>query len=134
MEEWRPVVGFERSYAVSSLGRVKNIDREVRCARGVRRVRERVLALEAHYRGYSRVMMGGSHYFVHRLVANAFLDPAHTTEVVNHKNGDKSDNRVENLEWNTFSENTQHYHRFLRPELVPKIPVDEPFDPADLPF
>lgn len=130
-EEWRPVKGYERRYEVSSLGRVKSLVRIVACGSGFRRVPELIMLLEVHYKGYRRVMLGREHCFVHRIVADAFLDEAHTTDVVNHKNGDKTDNRVENLEWATFKENTQHYHQVLK---RPTIPVDYVFDPDDLPF
>jgi hypothetical protein len=50
----------------------------------------------------------GKDVLVHRIVAEQFLDKAHTTETVNHKNKDKSDNCVDNLEWATHSENMIH--------------------------
>lgn len=53
---------------------------------------------------------------IHRLVANAFLEKVDGKDYINHINGNKLDNRVENLEWCTPQENTEHYHRELRKE------------------
>ena len=51
---------------------------------------------------------------VHRIVAKAFLQKVKGKEYINHINGDKMDNRLENLEWCTPHENTEHYHKTLR--------------------
>lgn len=58
--------------------------------------------------GYKRVKLRGKTTSVHRIIATAFIDNPEGKPWVNHKNGDKTDNRVENLEWSTISENVKH--------------------------
>lgn len=96
MEEWRTVLGYEGIYQISSIGRVKN-------AYG------HILKPETSRNGYKRVTFYDRKKFqVHRLVAIAFIPNPEDKDVVNHKNGDKLDNSVENLEWSTWSENLKH--------------------------
>ena len=121
-EVWKPVVGFENDYEVSSYGRIRSVEKTITDIRGRTYVRySKILAPEEKimndYRGrgkYLRITLSqGSkliHKLVHRLVAEAFIpndDPEHKTEV-NHKNGKKNDNYVGNLEWMTPEENRQH--------------------------
>lgn len=111
-EEWRDVSGYEGYYQVSNLGRVRSCDRIVKLPRGDRMLRGRILkpALNSHgYLVFSLYRYGKPFQFTaHRLVAIAFLAADCTRDQVNHKNGVKVDNYVENLEWCTSSDNIRH--------------------------
>lgn len=115
-EEWRPVVGYEGSYSVSSLGRVRSEDRLAAGHRGcVRRIRGRVLARRINSSGYVHVALlrdgRASHVANHLLVARAFIGPIPDGMEVNHLDGDKTNASAENLEIVTPSENVRHAYR-----------------------
>ena len=70
-----------------------------------------------HWKGYMCISLFNGKIFtkkVHRLVAQTFIPNPENKPQVNHKNGDRADNRVENLEWATCAENIQHSFRELR--------------------
>jgi hypothetical protein len=92
-ERWRNVLP---DYEISDMGRLRNTKTQ------------RIL-LGGNTKGYKSLRLKGHPvYYLHRLVAIAFLDkPVHEC-VVNHKNGQKQDNRVENLEWISQYDNIQH--------------------------
>lgn len=139
VEQWIEIRGYEGQYAVSSYGRVMSLERKI-CGmnkdRKVCRVIPEVCMVLHEWKGYMQVWLRnpGEHkkYRVHRLVAEAFLPNPEGKDVVNHIDGNRSNNMLANLEWATYSENTNHYYQKLKP--VAAAVEDEPIRDEDLPF
>ena len=110
MEEWLNIYGYPE-YQVSNYGRVKSLERKVKCKNGYRTVRERILK-PININGYYRVQLSSDgkkkYMLVHRLVGQAFLPNPYNLPEVNHKNEIKTDNRLENLEYCDRQYNTNY--------------------------
>jgi hypothetical protein len=110
-EIWKPIKSL-KGYSVSSIGRVRRNSFEVlqNNQHGFfkRILKERILKNSIDKYGYHRITIRRKGYFVHRLVAQAFLSNPKSKKEVNHKNGIKTDNRIDNLEWCTRKENMRH--------------------------
>ena len=110
-ERWRPIPGYEGTYEVSDLGRVRSVDRWVSRANGGQyRRRGKVLAAHPHPRaGYPLVKLKINNAVhsatTHALVMLAFVGPRPEGLEVCHNNGDPTDNRPANLRYDTRSEN-----------------------------
>lgn len=112
-EIWLPIPGYEEFYSVSNLGRIRSNDWSfIRADGGAFNKKGRVLRQNTEHKGYKSVRLSLDRihkiFKVHRLVALAFIRQPLDGEQVNHKNGIKDDNRPENLEWVSGSENMIH--------------------------
>lgn len=117
MEEWRDIKGYEGYYQVSNYGRVRSLDRRVYSpAHNYITKYGKILSPGINTKGYHQIAInrngvGKRISNVSRYVAEAFLPNAENKSQVNHIDGIKSNNKVENLEWTTCSENRFHAHR-----------------------
>lgn len=118
MEIWKDVVGYEGIYQVSNLGNVKRVG----SFRGVNKayLNDYYLKPKDNGKGYYRIKLTVNNksklVMLHRIIAEAFI-PNHEKKikkVINHINCDRKDNRLENLEWTTQSENCLHAVRLGR--------------------
>ena len=100
MEEWRSIRGYEGLYEVSSYGRVKSLERYDRFNR---KIVSKILKPSYNTSGYYIVRLCNNGFMksklVHRLVAQTFIPNPNNLPIINHKDEDKLNNRVDNLEW-----------------------------------
>lgn len=111
-EVWIPIKDYEGKYEVSNKGRVKSIGRAVNCNNHYKFTKDIILKPEILEKGYERVALCKHGKVkkkqVHRLVLENFNPIKDDTLQVNHIDGNKRNNCVENLEWVTAKENNQH--------------------------
>lgn len=130
-EEWRPMVGYEGYYEVSNLGQIRGVERLINCKNGTRKtIRGKVLKQSTHYKnGYKSVMVTVSgnqkRILVHRAVAIAFLENPNDLPEINHKDENKENNAVENLEWCTRQYNNSYGSAKVRGHEKQSKPVKQ---------
>lgn len=104
-EIWKDIKGYEGLYKISNTGRVKSFHYN----------REKILQPLISVRGYYKYTLVKNktkkQCFMHQLIATAFIPNPNNYPCVNHINGNKKDNRIDNLEWCTIKENNQHAYK-----------------------
>lgn len=128
MNELRDVVGFEQYYQVSSDGRIFAKPRTIlRSNKTICHLNEREMKLRDNGNGYLTVMLyddeKGKRKYVHRIVAEAFIPNPNNLPQVNHKDENKKNNSVENLEWCTCYYNLTYGTHFQRVADAQSVPV-----------
>ena len=134
MERWKDIKGYEGYYQISNKGRVRSMARDKWNGYGVQSIDEKILNCSKGGRpGYHFIHLwkNGKHKkkYIHDLVLEAFVS-GEKKECVNHKDGDKINNNVENLEYCTYSQNLQHAYdiglrRKNKGELAPRAKLNE---------
>ena len=113
-EIWKPIKGYEGYYEVSDLGRVRGLERYVNGYK----IKPKIMSLWLSKGGYCRVCLNKegvqTPISLHRLVASTFIPNPENKACVNHIDGNPSNNKLSNLEWATYRENTTHYIEQLR--------------------
>lgn len=113
MEKWKPIKGYEGLYEVSDQGKVRGLERTVIKKNGVPfTARECTLRPHKTKKGYLLADLWKDNkekrFYIHRLVAEAFIPNPKALKEVNHKDEDKENNSVENLEWASRLENVRY--------------------------
>lgn len=115
-EIWKDIKNYEGKYQISNLGNVKSVYRKVnhryRGKEKTTTIYEKILKKAVNKFGYEYVCLTvnnkGKKLKIHRLVAEAFIPNPLNKKTVNHIDGNKSNNCVDNLEWSTYLENQHH--------------------------
>ena len=133
-EVWKDIEGYEGKYEVSSYGRVRSLEHSIslRNQHGeyVRKLSERIIKQKRNRKdGYFNVTLckraEHSTAYVHRLVAQAFIPNPDNLPQINHKNEQRDDNRVDNLEWCTGTYNMYYNGRSKRIAIANGKPVEQ---------
>ena len=108
-EVWKPIKGFEGLYEVSNLGNIKSFPRKYTIKK------EKILSSCIMNNGYLCVALSKNHkgktYLIHRLVAETFIPNPNNYSCINHKDGNKLNNKIDNLEWCSYSYNSKEAYR-----------------------
>lgn len=109
MEIWKDIEEFKGLYQVSNLGNVRSLDMMIKAKSNSLQFRAgKVLTQHPNDKGYLRVSLLDKKRRVNRLVAQAFIPNPDNKPEVNHKDRNKQNNLLSNLEWNTRKENIEH--------------------------
>ena len=107
IENWKDIPGYESSYQVSDMGRIYSFPKGNAMNHAGKFMKPNI-----NHKGYNYVILrkNGKQkmFFIHRLVGNAFIPNPENLPEINHRFGNKDDNRASELEWNTHDQNMKH--------------------------
>lgn len=126
MEIWKNVIGYEGCYEVSNFGQIRSKDHVVPCKGGTRLVKGKLKKLFLNKRGYQITTLSQENklmtFTIHQLIAQAFIPDFSKSTEINHKDGNKANNHVTNLEVSNPSHNQFHA---VANGLVPKAGISK---------
>lgn len=109
-EEWREIKGTNNKYFISNKGNVISMYRN-----------KPIVLKPFNCNNYLTVKIKGKNYRIHRLVATTFIDNPNNLPVVHHKDHNRKNNNVNNLEWTTQQKNILEYYKFRKGERIKKL-------------
>lgn len=114
-EIWKDIKDFEGLYQISNLGKVKSLPRYVKNIHGQRIVKEKILKNQINKKGYYSVVLRKNNKSytkeIHRLIGIAFIENKNNYSCINHIDGNKLNNKLDNLEWCSYKHNINEAYR-----------------------
>lgn len=111
-EIWKDIKGYEGLYQISNLGRIKSLERKIIRQHSTTMLLKEKILKQQNMNGYKIVRLSKNNtikqYLVHRLVAVAFIKNPNNYKEINHKDEDKSNNKLDNLEWCSHNYNINY--------------------------
>ena len=111
---WKEIPDTDGKYLISTAGEVMAISRRVKFGNVFRWTKTNIRTARKKENGYLELEILGKHHYIHRLVAEAFIPNPHNFPCINHKDENKENNSVENLEWCDYSYNANYGTRTKR--------------------